>query len=182
MTNKPYYIVSFTDPGDEWIACGEGLSCNAAFIGPMDPSAPGFTIVRASRDVGDRIAGTRTHPTALLTVVLEGEMQLDGTWMAPGEIQLVPAGVPHGDIVIGPEGVVFATMFASRSGMIPQFIDPGDQDRFDQMLRADVEEVATGKTERPVAILPPRPTYTPRRGVKVTDPDLVRELLTKQLG
>jgi hypothetical protein len=178
-TARSPYVVSFGEVGSDWIEIADGLFCNTMFIGKdNDPDSPAFEIVKAGRDVGDRIAGLRTHSSACFAVVVEGTVQLDGRWLGVGDIEVVPPGVPHGDTVVGPDGAVFTIMFGQRSGMVPAFVDAGDQKRFDQLYRADVEAVASGKTEKTVALLPARDTYTPRRGVGITDPDEVARLMT----
>jgi hypothetical protein len=177
MSTRPH-IVSFAEVDETWLHVTDGLACTSMFIGPTnDPSAPSFEIVKADQEVGDKIAGSRTHGSPCLVIVIEGTIQFDGRWMAVGDLALVPPGVAHGDTVVGPIGAVFAIMFAQRSGMIPQFVDPGDQTRFDTIYRPDVEAVASGAAEQPVVLLPHRDTYTPRRGAAITDPEEVARLM-----
>jgi hypothetical protein len=175
---RPPYIVSFREVDEKWIHVAEGIACTSMYIGPAnDLEAPAFEIVRCGPDVGDRIAGTRTHESSCFTVVIEGTVQLDGRWLRVGDIEVAPAGVAHGDLVVGPDGATFAIMYARRSGMIPSFTDPGDQERFDRDLRSGAAMVASGEAEIPVALLPARDTFTPRRGAGITDPDEVARLM-----
>jgi hypothetical protein len=162
-------IVSFRNPDDSWVGTPD-LIYNAIYFGPTcDPMSPAAAVFRAGPDVGDRIAGARTHSTTTMTVVLEGSVQLDGRWMRLGDIQLAPAGLVHGDLVVGPDGATVFVMFAERAGMIPRFIDPGDQKNFDVMTLRDAEVVASGAGEPVFALLPRRDSYSSRRGIMVTD-------------
>lgn len=177
MDARQAKIVSFSQTDESWISLGDGLACTTTFIGPRnDPAAPALELVRAGQDVGDRVAGVRTHDTPCMTIVVEGSIQLDGRWLAPGDIELAPAGVAHGDLVIGPDGVVFAIMFAQRAGMVPKFASLDDQHRFDTEYRSVLDAVARGDDERPAVVLPPRDTYTPRRGAAITNPAEVERL------
>ena len=183
-TARSPYVVSFSEVDKDWIKVADDIFCNTMFIGANnDPDCPAFEIVKAGRDVGDRIAGLRSHSSACFVVVVEGTVQLDGRWLGVGDIEVVPPEVTHGDTLVGPEGAVFTTMFGQRSGMVPAFVDAGDQERFDYLYRAGVEAVASGKAEKPVALVPARDIYTPRRGVGITDPEEVARLIaTAQKG
>jgi hypothetical protein len=173
-------VVSFTEIGDQWIDVGGGIAETVIYTGDRDdPDAPAFLIVRAGRDVGDRISGARTHDTPCMTVVIDGTVQLDGQWLGPGGIELAPAGVVHGDLVVGPEGAVFGVLFGARSGLVARFVDSGDQRRYDTEAGRDVERVAAGEAELPLRLLLPKDDYRPRRGVVVTDPaELTRVALS----
>jgi hypothetical protein len=86
-------------------------------------------------------------------------------------MQVVAPGVEHGDLVIGPHGATLMLLFAKRSGVLPTFVDSGDQSAFDTKCRAAAELVAVGKAEDSFVLLPPRAEYTPRRGIKILDPE-----------
>lgn len=182
---RPSTVVRFdrSAPGGDWERCGP-LEYATLFIGgELDPASPAAVVIRADRDAGDRIAGRRTHASSCMTVVIEGAVQLDGRWLGPGEIQIAPAGAAHGDLVIGADGAVLLLLFAQRSGLVPTFDEPGDQQRFDETLRAVVEDVASGRAERVTPLLPPRPAFTPRRNVVVTAPSELAALKsTRQPG
>ncbi|ORW21996.1 hypothetical protein AWC19_13690 [Mycobacterium palustre] len=107
-----------------------------------------------------------------MQTVIEGAAQIDGRWCTTGDIQVIDSGVEHGDLVVGPQGVTLMTMFAERSGLAPTFVDPDDQKRFDTTCRAGVEAVASGGMENSFVFLPSRPDYTPRRGIKILDPEI----------
>jgi hypothetical protein len=160
-------IISVNSDSNDWTTIG-GLEYSSLYIGPpLDPGSPVAIFVRAGREVGDRVAGRRVHPTAELFTVLDGTVQLDGRWLSKGDVQLAAAGVPHGDLVFGPDGATVMMFFASRRGMIPQFEDPGDQERFDSLILDRARSVAEGREEADVALLPARPAFTPRRGIRV---------------
>jgi hypothetical protein len=163
-------IVSMHGNEAGWVGDG-GIRFNALYFGAGDPaSAPVAVFTKAGTDVGDHIAGRRTHPTPILQTVIEGTAQIDGRWCVAGDIQVIDQDVEHGDVVVGPDGVTLMTMFAARSGLVPTFSDSEDQKRFDATCRGDVEEVASGRREGSFVFLPPRPDYTPRRGIKILDP------------
>lgn len=146
-----------------------GLAFKVLCFGKSDSNDPPIAVfVRADETVGDRIAGRRTHDTAVFTTVIEGSIELDGRWCGPGDFQLAAAGAPHGDVVIGPWGATYMIFFGRRSGMVPSFLDPADQKIFDETLRGPVERLASGQDEAPVPLLHLKDSYTPRRGVKVT--------------
>jgi hypothetical protein len=158
--------------GDEagWVGNGE-IRFNALYFGAGERAiAPVAVFMKAGPNVGDHIAGLRTHPTPVVQTVIDGAAQLDGRWCAVGDMQVVDAGVGHGDLVVGPQGVTLMTMFAERSGLVPAFADPEDQTRYDTTCRGDVEAVASGAAQNSFVFLPPRPDYTPRRGIKIVDP------------
>lgn len=151
-----------------WVGEG-GIYFDALYFGePRHPDSPVGVFLKAGRDVADRIAGQRVHSTPVLIAVITGSAEIDGRWFLPGEMQVVRAGVPHGDLVVGPEGVTLLILFAQRSGLVPQFSDPEDQERFGP-LKPVVEAVASGAEEGPLILLPGRPTHRARRGIKVTD-------------
>jgi hypothetical protein len=151
-----------------WVGEGQ-IRFDALYFGKHgDPGSPVAVFLKAGRDVADRIAGERAHDTPVMVVVIAGSAEIDGQWFLPGEIQVVQAGVPHGDLVVGPEGTTLLFLFAQRSGLIPKFSDPEDQERFEP-LQAAVEAAASGAEERPIVLLPARPTYRARRGITVTD-------------
>lgn len=159
-------IISVNGDSGEWTAAGE-LEYSSLFIGPPhDPDSPVAIFIRAGRTVGDRVAGRRTHSTAELLTVLDGTVQLDGRWMSKGDIQLAAPGVTHGDLVFGPDGATVMMFFASRKGMLPRFEDPGDQERFNAEVLPRASAVAEGRDEGDVPLLPSRPTYQPRRGIR----------------
>lgn len=174
-------IVRFDDTADaDWVHCA-AVDFHSVFIGARnDPAAPVGIVVRAGRDVGDRIASTRIHPTATFTVVTNGTIQYDGRWMRSGEIHVAPAGIAHGDVVVGPQGATWFILFSQRSGLVPQFADPDDQRRFDSELRPAVQRVAHGLAETSVAILPLRENYSVRRGIKVLDVSDVKALMNQK--
>lgn len=159
-------IISVNSDSSDWTISG-GLEYSSLYIGqPLDPDSPVAIFVRAGREVGDRVAGRRVHSTAELFTVLEGTVQLDGRWLSKGQIQLAAPGVPHGDLVFGPDGATVMMFFASRRGLIPRFEDAGDQERFDSSALASARSVAEGRQEIDVALLPERPTFTARRGIR----------------
>jgi hypothetical protein len=157
-------------PGsDGWIET-HGLAFKVLCFGEShSKDAPIAVFVRADESVGDRIAGRRTHETAVFTTVIDGSLELDGRWCKPGDFQLAAAGAPHGDVVIGPDGATYMMLFGRRSGLIPSFLDPEDQRAFDVTLRGPIERLASGQDESAAALLPPRNHHTPRRGIKVTN-------------
>lgn len=162
-------VVSFQETGPDWVTCGSTAATALYFGERLTSTSPVAVFVRAGRDVGDRIAGLRTHATPVMNVIVAGSAQLDGRWLKQGDIQVVQAGAAHGDIVIGPDGATIMSIFAQRSGLIPTFADREDQAGFDSTLRPAVESAARGDTEAPFAMLPPRLGHTPRRGIKVLD-------------
>jgi hypothetical protein len=160
-------IVSVHDDA-HWVG-EEGIRFDALYFGNShDPASPVAIFLKGDRDVADRIAGERVHHTSVLLAVISGSAEIDGRWFLPGEMQVVQAGVPHGDLVVGPEGVTLLLLFAQRSGLLPKFSDPQDQERF-ELLRPVVEAAASGTAERPIVLLPARPTHRPRRGIKFLD-------------
>lgn len=160
-------IISVHGDSGGWTSSG-GLHYSSLFIGPpCDPDSPVAIFIRAGRAVGDRVAGRRTHTTAALFTVLEGTVQLDGRWLSKGGVQIAAPAVPHGDLVFGPDGATVMIFFASRKGMIPRFEDPNDQERFDADVLAHARPVAEGLEEIDVPLLPARPTFRPRRGIRV---------------
>lgn len=162
-------VVSLHASGSDWVTNG-ATEATALFFGePKRPDSPVAVFTRAGRDVGDRIAGVRTHDTPVMNVVVAGTAQIDGRWLREGDIQVVEAGAAHGDLVVGPDGATVMSLFAQRSGLIPSFADPGDQAAFDDTLRPAVEAAARGESEAPFALLPPRLEHAPRRGIKVLD-------------
>ena len=165
-------IVSMHGNEAGWVGDGD-IRFNALYFGAGVPAnAPVAVFTKADADVGDHIAGLRTHPTPIVQTVIEGAAQIDGRWCAAGDIQVVDEGVEHGDLVVGPHGVTLMTMLAERSGLVPTFIDPEDQKRFDSTCRLGAEAVASGEAENSFVFLPARPDYTPRRGIKVLDPTI----------
>jgi hypothetical protein len=152
-----------------WVGDG-GIQFNTLYFGAGDPTdAPVALFLKADGNVGDRIAGLRTHSVPVLQTVIEGDAQIDGRWCVKGDMQLVAPGVEHGDLVIGPHGATLMLLFAKRSGVLPAFVDSGDQSRFDTTCRATAELVAAGKSEASFVLLPPRPEHTPRRGIVLLD-------------
>lgn len=165
MTLRPVEIAKFNDLDETWASVG-GLATRCVFMGGQnDPDAPVGVAIKADRDVGDMIAGRRSFNTTTMTVMLTGTLMHDGKWLKPGDIYMSPPNDVNGDLVFGPEGGVIFIMFEKRSGIIPTFEDPRDQAKFDEMLRADVEEVASGRVEKSVSILPPRDEYTMDRAI-----------------
>lgn len=160
--------VSLRAGSDGWVET-PGLAFKVLCFGDScSKDAPIAVFVRADESVGDRISGRRTHETAVFTTVIEGSLELDGRWCKPGDFELAAAGTPHGDVVIGPYGATYMILFGRRSGMIPSYLDAGDQQIFDATLRGAVEQLASGQHESAVALLHLRDNYTPRRGIKVT--------------
>jgi hypothetical protein len=169
VTRPSARIVSVHGNEAGWVGDG-GIRFNALYFGAGEPSsAPVAVFLKADDNVGDYIAGLRTHPTPVAQVVVAGSAQIDGRWCSVGDIQVVAAGVEHGDLVVGPRGVTLMIMFAERSGVIPAFVDPDDQTRFDIACRTGAEAVAAGESEDSFVFLPARPDYTPRRGIKILD-------------
>ncbi len=162
-------IVSVHNADTDWVASGDTQFSALYFGERKTPTSPVALFVRAGKEVGDRIAGLRTHETPVMIVIMAGSAEIDGRWLVPGQIEVIPEGVPHGDMVVGPDGVTLLLLFARRSGLIPTFVDPADQSAFEEDLRSGVELAAQGLSEESVALLPPRETHTPRRGIKVLD-------------
>lgn len=164
--NRAIEIAKFSEMDDSWVHI-EGLWTRCVFLGPKNsPDAPVGVAIRAERDVGDLVAGKRSFATATVMTVLAGAVMHDGRWMTPGDIYVSPANEPNGDLLFGPEGAVIFIMFDKRSGIVPKFEDATDQKNFDELLRAEVEEVATGCYEKSVSILPPRATWTAGRAIR----------------
>src|SRR3546814_16647153 len=69
----------------------------------------------------------------------------------------------NGDLVFGPDGAVLFILFDKRSGILPKFLSKKEQDNFDRLFRKDAEEIASGKSERSVAIFPLRDEHTDDR-------------------
>jgi hypothetical protein len=158
-------FANFTETDGSWVQTGDTWT-RCVFIGdPNSPDAPLGLVIKCDRDVGDYIAGKRSFNTATMMVVLAGTVLHDGRWMLPGEIYMSPPNDVNGDLLFGPKGGVIFIMFNKRSGMIPKFVDARDQANFDKLLRKDVEDVATGKCEKPVAILPARDFYVKDRAI-----------------
>lgn len=158
-------IVTIHDDAN-WVGDG-GIRFGALFFGRhADPGSPVAVFLKADRNVADRIAGERVHGTPVMLAVVAGSAQIDGQWLLPGEMQVVRQGISHGDLVVGPEGVTLLMLFAKRSGLVPRFVDSGDQERFEP-LRSAVEAAGTGVDERPFVLLPARPTHRPRRGIRI---------------
>src|SRR3546814_15588119 len=66
-------------------------------------------------------------------------------------------------LVFGPDGAVLFILFDKRSGILPKFLSKKEQDNFDRLFRKDAEEIASGKSERSVAIFPLRDEHTDDR-------------------
>lgn len=159
-------IAKFDEMDDSWARAG-GLWTRCVFLGPKNnPDAPIGIAIRADRDVGDLVAGRRSFATPTVMAVLCGTVMHDGRWMAPGDVYVSPADEMSGDLLFGPEGGVIFIMFNKRSGIVPRFEDETDQKNFDATMRAEVEDVAAGKCEKSVSILPPRTNCTPGRAIK----------------
>lgn len=176
MTNDPataahegIRYVSVHQDSDSWIQQGDSKFSALFFGAPGRPDSPVAVFVKAGRDVGDKIAGARSHPTATLIAVIDGELELDGEWLKRGDLSFAKPGVTRGEMIIGPEGATFAIVFAERSGLIPTFTNVEDQQLFDRDLRDAIEAACTGEAEQPFALLPQRASHTPRRGVQFTD-------------
>jgi hypothetical protein len=166
-------IVKFDTLDDSWARLG-GLCTRCIFMGPKNnPDSPIGVAIRAERDVGDLVAGKRSFGTTTAMTVLSGSVMHDGRWMVQGEMYISPPDEPNGDLLFGPEGAVIFLMFDKRSGMVPRFSNPGDQANFDNLLRADVEAVASGVREQSVSILPLRTEFTKDRAIVYTTHDQV---------
>lgn len=171
MPEREHLTVKFDIQDDEWVSNG-AMSYRCIFHGPLnDPDAPVGIAIKAGPDVADYVAGTRSHSSASTIVVLEGAIQHNRRWMTRGEMFVAPPHVEHSDLLFGPDGAVIFIYFANRSGLVPKFSDAGDQARFDAEFRKQVEDVASGRVEKSVVLLPLRDHYTLRRGVIVTDMD-----------
>lgn len=163
--NRKIEIAKFDELDDSWVQTGQ-VWTRFIFIGPgHKPDSPVGVAITAGPDVGDFIAGRRSFPTTNVLTVLSGQLQHDGRWMSRGDIYSSPPGEVAGDLLFGPDGAVIFIMFNRRSGIIPTFADPTDQANFDRYHRKDVEEVAAGKVERSVPILPLRTFTTPARAI-----------------
>ena len=162
-------FVSLRESGSDWVANGLTEATVLFFGESKNPDSPAAVFTRAGRDVGDRLAGLRSHDTAVMNVIVEGTAQIDGRWLRQGDIQVIQAGAAHGDVVVGPDGATVMSLFAQRAGLVPTFADPGDHAAFDATLRPAVESAARGESEVPFALLPERLEHTPRRGIKVLD-------------
>ena len=162
---RPVEIAKFNELDDSWVQTG-GLWTRCVFMGPKNsPDAPVGIAIKADRDLGDHVAGKRSFETTTMTVVLAGTVMHDGRWMLKGDFYVAPPGDINGDLVFGPDGGVIFMMFDNRSGMVPRFADEKDQANFDRLLRKDVEAIATGQTEKSVAILPLREDYVKGRAI-----------------
>lgn len=158
-------IAKFDVLDDTWVQTG-GLWTRCVFIGKKNnPDSPVGIAIKAGRDVGDLVAGKRAFSTTTMTVVLSGTVMHDGKWMSQGDIYVSPPNDMSGDLLFGPEGAVIFMMFDKRSGLAPKFANKNDQANFDKLLRKDVDEVASGKIEKSVAILPLRDKYTEGRAI-----------------
>lgn len=158
-------VAKFNELDDSWVQTG-GLWTRCVFIGKKnDPGSPVGIAIKADREIGDHVAGRRSFDTTTMTVVLSGSVMHDGRWMKPGDFYVAPPGDVNGDLVFGSEGAVIFMIFDNRMGLVPTFVDARDQAQFDAILRPDVEAVASGKTEKSVALLPLRDAYTKGRAV-----------------
>ncbi|MBB6123398.1 hypothetical protein [Sphingobium subterraneum] len=158
-------IAKFDELDETWVQTGR-LWTRCVFIGaPNNPNSPLGVAIKAAPDAGDLVAGKRSFGTTTMTVILSGTVMHDGKWMSQGDIYMAPPNEMNGDLLFGPEGAVMFIMFDCRSGIIPTFADPDDQARFDASMRADVEDVAAGKYEKTVALLPPREHHTKGRAI-----------------
>lgn len=168
-------VARFDELDDTWVQTDQ-LWTRCVFMGPENnPDGPVGFAIKAGRDVGDLIAGKRSFSTTNVLTVLSGLVQHDGRWMSRGDMYSSPPGEFAGDMLFGPEGAVIFIMFNKRSGIIPTFANPDDQANFDRLYRSDVEEVASGKVERSVSILPLREWTTPGRAIVCTTPEEVAE-------
>jgi hypothetical protein len=164
-SQRPVEFANFTETDGTWVQTG-GTWTRCVFFGAQNsPDAPLGVVIKGDRDVGDYVAGKRSFNTATMMVVLAGTVLHDGRWMLPGEMYVAPPNDVNGDLLFGPEGGVIFILFSKRSGMIPKFVDPRDQANFDKLLRKYVEEVAAGRCEKPVAILPARNFYVKDRAI-----------------
>lgn len=162
---RPVEVARFNELDETWVQTG-GLWSRCVFMGPKNsPDSPVGIAMKAERDMGDFIAGKRSFDTTTLLVVLSGKVMHDGRWMSKGDFYVAPPHEVNGDLLFGPDGGVIFLMFDNRSGMIPRFVDARDQANFDQLLRKDVEAVASGREERSVAILPLRDYFTKARAI-----------------
>jgi hypothetical protein len=162
---RPVEFANFTEIDASWVQIG-GTWTRCVYIGAhKDPNAPVGIVIKGDRDVGDYLAGKRSFNTATMMAVLAGTVLHDGRWMLPGEMYVAPPDDVNGDLLFGPEGGVIFILFNKRSGMIPKFVDSTDQANFDKLLRKDVEEVAAGKCEKSVAILPAREFFVKDRAI-----------------
>lgn len=164
-------VVRFDDLDDNWVQLG-GLWTRCVFMGAKnDPNAAVGMAIRADRNVGDFVAGKRAFNTTTAMTVLSGTVMHDNRWMKTGDMYVSPPNEINGDLLFGPEGAILFFMFDKRSGIIPIFVDEQDQKNFDTLLRKDVEEVASGRVEKSVSILPPRDDYTRARAITFTTLD-----------
>jgi hypothetical protein len=160
---KPEQIVKFDEPDETWVQTG-GLWTKCVFIGPENhPDSPIGIAIKADRNVSDYVASKRSFGTTTMMVVLDGSVMHDGRWMSQGDIYMSPPTEMNGDLVFGPQGALIFIMFDKRSGILPTFSNQIDQENFDNLLRRDAEEVASGKNEKSVAILPLREKHTEGR-------------------
>jgi hypothetical protein len=146
----------FDELDETWVQTG-GLSTRFVFIGPENhPNSPIGIAIKGDGNVADFVAGKRSFDTTTLMVVLGGTVMHDGKWLSLGDMYVSPPNEMSGDLVFGPDGGVIFIMFNKRSGIIPKFSDANDQANFDRLLRKDVEEIAAGKIEKSVPLLPLR--------------------------
>ena len=158
-------IVKFDQIDANWAQLGQ-IWTRCIFIGPANnPNSPVGLAIKAGPDVGDLIAGKRSFGTTTVMTVLSGTVMHDGRWMAKGEMYVSPPHDSNGDLLFGPDGGMIFLMFNKRSGMVPTFADETDQANFDKSLRKDVEDVAAGRSEKSVPILPLRTKPTPGRAI-----------------
>lgn len=158
-------IVKFDELDESWVQTG-GLWTRCVFMGPKNnPDGPVGVAIKADRDVGDMVAGKRSFNTTTAMTVLSGLVMHDGKWMSPGDMYLSPPNEVSGDLLFGPEGAVIFILFDKRSGMVPSFASDADQANFDKKFRKDVEDVAMGKCEKSVSILPPRAEHMTGRAI-----------------
>ena len=176
---RPMEITKFDVPDEKWVRTG-GISTRCVFMGPENnPDGPVCATIKADREVSDLVASKRAFGTATMMVVLSGTVMHDGNWMSVGDMYVSPPGEMNGDLVFGPEGAVIFFMFAKRSGMIPQFSDPKDQQSFDQLLRKDLEAIAAGRLEKSVPILPLKEEHTKGRAIVFETIEAVEEYREK---
>lgn len=164
-TPRQIEIVKFDQIDTSWAQLGE-VWTRCIFIGPANsPNSPVGLAIKAGPDVGDLIAGKRSFATTTVMTVLSGTVMHDGRWMSKGEMYVSPPNEINGDLLFGPKGGMIFLMFDKRAGMVPTFIDEADQANFDKVLRRDVEDVAAGRCEKSVSILPLRTKPTPGRAI-----------------
>lgn len=162
---RPIEITKFSEQDDSWLQTG-GLWTKCVFMGAeRNPEGPVCMAIKADRNISDLVASTRSFGTTTMMVVLSGSVMHDGRWMSVGDMYVAPPNEMNGDMVFGPEGAVIFFMFAKRSGIIPTFADAKDQQAFDSLLRKDAEEVASGRVERTVSVLPLRDEHVKGRAI-----------------